>query len=89
MNKEFTPLEALKEIREKTDAGFIYDYHNREPNPLKIIETALKALEIIANNIEEFSYFNIRANRNETRFIININSLDNKEEFDLLKEVLK
>ena len=89
-------LEALKEVREKTDAGFIYDYHNKEHNPLNIIEKELKALEIIK---EKFNLQLFCDNKNGfigmVAVVIKglnpyvIYETHNKEEYDVLKEVLK
>ena len=89
-----TPLEALKEIREKTDAGFIYDYHSREPNPLNIIETALKKLEMfeeISNlPIPKYSQEDIEIENNKQKQLKALEIIKEKEvDIHILKNAIK
>lgn len=80
MSKELTPLEALKEIKEK------YISDNGLQRRLTIIEMTLKALEIIKETIpikeEDFFY----DEETDTYFFIGYEV--SKNQYDLLKEVL-
>ena len=80
MSTELTPLEALKEIKEK------YISDNGLQRRLTIIEMTLKALEIIKETIpikeEDFFY----DEETDTYFFIGYEV--SKNQYDLLKEVL-
>lgn len=97
MNKELTPLEALKEI-EQYNFGGIKDFSKH----IAIIETALKALEIIKEKglsfieiallkcCNDYSEYECEiAGRCYKSSFENNKAHKTKEEFDLLKEVLK
>ena len=77
MSKELTPLEALEEIGKLKESG---EYINTTVE-YKIVETALKALEIIKEKVG--------IHWNELLQLWLKTKLINKEQHDLLKEVLK
>lgn len=90
MSKELTPLEALKDIeRVCRDSNYVADFYNQR---LDIIETALKAFEIIkeksVDTIRLLYCESVEEYNNELTHPRN-NDWLTQEEFDLLKEVLK
>ena len=91
MNKELTPLEALEEIKYQVGSiracshdipPQITTFLVRETNWFSIIETALKALEIIKKyyKFEENQFYPFKRK--------NLLEMETQEEYDLLKEVL-
>ena len=90
MSKELTPLEALERLRPKTTYEPYYT-RSEKRHYCDIIETALKALEIIKEKM-----VNINTLIHHCLCLADYNKFQaqrkyelTQEEFDLLKEVLK
>ena len=83
MSKESapTPLQALERIgnAETKDTSFGTEIKTNLSNEYHIIETALKALEIIKEKILDMNYFNIIADKCDLTY----------QEYELLRKVLK
>lgn len=100
MNKELTPLEALDrlynypKLKYRNEIAYLLEKDNL-PIFRKTIEKALKALEIIASISKQTTHFRlVQRNMGNDKFNYYL-AIDNceyrlkdKEEYDLLKEVL-
>lgn len=99
MNKELTPLEALRKLYWDKAVNNEYGYNGRsKENNEKfyqeckelndIIEKELKALEIIKSKRVNLEFLKCSENYEQYCLICSYGNEISKEEYDLLKEVL-